>query len=407
MSAKKKWLGILALLVAGMLLLQVPPIKRRLAWRVEIAKTYLRGVVDPVEAVPTAAVTPREATPSVASATPDKATQTTLSPTPVSPTATPKPLPPQASLPIPEYEMQDMNNCGPASLAMALRYYGWDGDQYDISDIIKPIPQDRNVNPEEMVYYVRNYAGWLRAEYRVNGDLTLLKRLIAAGYPVLIEETFHFDEPYYPNDDLWAAHYMLLTAYDDGERVFIGQDSYHGANQSLPYETLEEDWRPFNHVYLLVYLPEDESELRSLLGDDRDERKNRENALQASLRATEENPEDAFAWFNLGSNLLYFERYADSANAYDQARALGLPQRMMRYQFGPFIASFQDHRSEDLLALTQYALQRTPNSEEALLWHGWALYQQGDLTGAIANWERALKAHPGYFDAEYALDFVR
>ena len=136
-------------------------------------------------------------------------------------------------------------------------------------------------------------------------------------------------------------------------------------------------------------------------------RKNRERALEASQRATEENPDDAFAWFNLGSNLLYFEKYAQSANAYDQARSLGLPQRMMRYQFGAFIASFQDHRTEDLLSLTDYALQRTPNSEEALLWRGWGLYQQGDYDGAIASWELALKHRPNYFDAEYALDFVR
>ena len=80
---------------------------------------------------------------------------------------------------------------------------------------------------------------------------------------------------------------------------------------------------------------------------------------------------------------------------------------MMRYQFGPFIASFQDHRTEDLLTLTEYALQRTPNSEEALLWHGWALLQQGDAAGAVADWELALKHRPNYFDAEYALDFVR
>ncbi len=403
---KKISLGILALIILGLIFSQIPPIKSRLSWKIEVAKTYLRGVVNPVDAVPTAKPTNT----SVNLSSPTVAATLALSATPtIEPTAsaTPEPLPSQVSLAVPDYEMQDMNNCGPASLTMGLRYYGWDGDQFDISEVIKPIPQDRNVNPEEMIYYVRNYAGWLRAEYRVNGNLPLLKKLIAAGYPVLIEETFHFDEPYYPNDDLWAAHYMLLTAYDDEDGAFTGQDSYHGANQRIPYETLEEDWQPFNHVYLVAYLPEDEEELALLLGDDWDEEKNRERALEASQRATEENPDDAFAWFNLGSNLLYFEKYAQSANAYDRARALGLPQRMMRYQFGAFIASFQDHRTEDLLSLTDYALQRTPNSEEALLWRGWGLYQQGDYDGAIASWELALKHRPNYFDAEYALDFVR
>ena len=404
MSKKKILLGFIALVILGLALSQFPPIKRRLSWRIEVAKTYLRGIVYPAKPIPTAQPRPTSLASSTSQPAPTISTAETIQPTS---TKTPKPIPAQVSLPVPSYELQDMNNCGPASLTMALRYYGWDGDQFDISEVIKPIPQDRNVNPEEMVYYVRNYAGWLRAEYRVNGSLPLLKKLIAAGYPVLLEETFHFDEPYYPNDDLWAAHYILLTGYDDAEEVFIGQDSFHGANQKLPYETLEEDWRPFNHVYLLIYLPEDEAELQVLLGDDWDEEKNRENAWQASLRATASNPEDAFVWFNLGSNLLYFEQYTESANAYDEARTLGLPQRMMRYQFGPFIASFQDHRTEDLLTLTEYALQRTPNSEEALLWHGWALLQQGDAAGAVADWELALKHRPNYFDAEYALDFVR
>ncbi|MBT3320909.1 MAG: hypothetical protein HN392_01350 [Anaerolineae bacterium] len=406
MSKKKISLTILVLIVVGIIFSQLPPIKSRLSWRVEVAKTYLRGVINPVDAVPTARPinTPTNEDVQIIEPTQSVDISPTITPTE---SATLEPLPAQVSLPVPSYELQDMNNCGPASLTMALRYYGWDGNQFDISDIIKPIPQDRNVNPEEMVYYVRNYAGWLRAEYRVNGNLLQLKKLIAAGYPVLIEETFHFNEAYYPNDDLWAAHYMLLTAYDDEDEAFIGQDSFHGENQRISYKSLDEDWRPFNHVYMLIYLPEDEAELALLLGDDWDEEKNRERALQASLRATEENPEDAFAWFNLGSNLLYFEEYAQSANAYDKARSVGLPQRMMRYQFGVFIASFQDHRTEDLIALTEYALERTPNSEEALLWHGWGLYQQGDYAGAIIDWERSLKYRPNYFDAEYALDFAR
>ncbi len=149
---------------------------------------------------------------------------------------------------------------------MYLEYYGWGGTQEDIAQVVKPLDADRNVNPDELAYYVRNYAGWLSAEFRVGGDVDLLKRLIAAGFPVIIEETFHFDEPFWPNDDLWAAHYLLLTGYDDATQTFTGQDSFHGADQKVPYGTLDEGWKIFNRVYLLVYPPNQEEAHQIRLG---------------------------------------------------------------------------------------------------------------------------------------------
>jgi hypothetical protein len=92
--------------------------------------------------------------------------------------------------------------------------------------------------------------------------------------------------------------------------------------------------------------------------------------------------------------------------AYDKARELGLPQRMFRYQFGPFLANFHAQRTDDLLALTEYALQRTEMSEETWLWNGWALYRSGNTPKAVESWRKALSVRPGYEDALYALSFV-
>jgi tetratricopeptide (TPR) repeat protein len=103
---------------------------------------------------------------------------------------------------------------------------------------------------------------------------------------------------------------------------------------------------------------------------------------------------------------LYFEQYQDAALAYDEARNIGWPQRMLRYQFGPFFAYFFGGRNDDLLVLTEYALQRTPNSEETLLWRGWGKYRAGDTPGAISDFQAALAENPFYQDAEYAIEFV-
>ena len=157
----------------------------------------------------------------------------------------------------------------------------------------------------------------------------------------------------------------------------------------------------------MVYPPEMEQTLMNVLGDNWDVDINRQHALETAQRETEEDPQNAFAWFNLGTNLTYFERYDEAANAYDTARTIGLPQRMLRYQFGPFISYFHSLRTDDLLVLTKYALGITRTSEEAMLWRGWAFYRQGDSSTALKYFRDALKIHPNYEDAELAIQTVQ
>lgn len=407
-SPIKGILTILGLVLTAGILYWLPPINQRLSWRVELAETYLRGVIDPVEQLPTSLPQPRVMITSHPTETP--LPRLTLTPTPgPTPTVTPSPtpLPQKVSLTAPAWEKQDINNCGPATLTMYLRYYGWEGDQIDIAELLKPIRQDRNVNVEELIFYARTRAGWLNAEYRVGGDLEVLKKLLAAGIPVIIEESFHFEETYWPNDDHWAAHYNLLTGYDETAQTFTAQDSFYGADQILSYDRIEDYWKSFNYVYIMLFLPSQEATVRSILGEDWDVDINRQNALDKALQQTRDDTEDTFAWFNMGTNLVYFGRYGEAAQAYDQARALGLPQRMLRYQFGPFFAYFHTGRMDDLHTLVDYALARTPNAEEAWLWRGWAYYREGDNREAESSFRQALAENPNYQDAKLALDILR
>jgi tetratricopeptide (TPR) repeat protein len=397
-------LSRLTLILAGALLLailsyRIPAVHSRLAWRLDFARTGVRMFFNPPGALPTAAVQVI-----VATATPAP-TATAAPPTPTN-QPSPTPLPAFVRLPAPAWERQGPNNCGPATLALYLRFFGWEGDQEDISAVIKPESADRNVNVEELAYWARNYAGWLNIQYRVGGDLETLKRFLAAGLPIMIEEGTYLEETYWPDDDHWSGHYLLLTGYDESSRTFTAQDTFRGPGLQVPYASLLENWEQFNFVYIFLYLPHQEVSVQAILGENWDPDANRRRALEASQAATETDPGNAFAWFNLGSNLVYFERYDEAALAYDQARALGLPQRMLRYQFGPFHAYFHSNRLEDLFAIADYALQITPNSEEANLWQGWGYYRMGDNARAIEAFRSAYWANVYSFDAQYALDFM-
>ena len=412
----KMLLGLVGLVVLAGLLYQLPPVNQRLSWRLDFAMTYLRSALQPAGDLPTPLPQPRVRTTSqspalaelfpLSSSTPPALTPLTPEPTPT-PSASPTPIPRSVSIPPPAWEKQGANNCGPATLAMYMRFYGWKGDQYEIADVVKPVPADRNVNVEELASYVSTQVSWLGFQYRVGGDLSLLKKFLAAGFPVMVEEGMYLEETYWPGDDHWAAHYNLLTGYDDIAQVFTAQDSFRGPDRKVPYKDMDEFWQSFNRVYILIYPAEKEAAIQSILGTDWDVDANRQHAMQVAQAATQSDPENAYAWFNLGTNLVYFERYDEAAEAYDQARELGLPQRMLRYQFGPFFAYFNARRIDDLIALTDYALKRTPNSEEARLWRGWALYRSGDTNGAIEQFNTALKDNWNYQDAKYALNFVQ
>ncbi len=397
------------MLAAAALLLivyQIPPVKFRVEWRLDAFSGIVRGWIRPDQTLPTpvsvsgTSFQPFVLPTSSADSSEPASTETTPMP---SPTA----LPSAASLPAPTWEKQDWNNCGPATLALNLRYHGWEGDQFDISDLLKPDRGDKNVNVEELAFYVRTQAGWLNTNFRVGGTIDQLKSFIAAGFPVIVEKGFVLDE----NDGGggWAGHYLLLTGYDDANQTFTVQDTNPGTggpDRSITYQELDEGWREFNRVYMYIYLPQDEARIQSILGQHADLDTNRSSALAAAQSEIEGDPQDPYGWFNLGSNLVYFERYGEASLAFDNALSLGLPWRFTRYQFGPYIAYFNQGRFQDVIDLAEATLFRTYKAEESLLWRGWANFRLGDLNSAVVDWREALEYNPNYQDAKYALDYV-
>lgn len=335
----------------------------------------------------------------------------TEAPTQPTPTAAPTVLPTATSIPIkqppqsitltpPKWEKQGINNCGPTTLAMYMRYYGWQGTQDDVAAIVHPNTLDKNVRWDELVYYVKTHAGWLDALFRVGGTVPEMKTFLANGFPVIIETGYELP------DFGWVGHYLLLTGYDDAQQVFIVQDATAGPDQKVPYDKIDEYWQQFNRLYILVYMPDKADTINAILGPDADEAKNRQDALAAAQADVKAAPDDPFAYFNLGSNLNYFDRYTEAAAAFDKARDLGLPKRMLFYQFGPYRAYFNLARYQDVIDLSTFTLDYRPDLEESYFWRGWAEYELGKHNDGIADWHKALEVNPTFLDAQTALQSV-
>ena len=234
------------------------------------------------------------------------------------PTPSPTLIPAAVNLKGVIHEYQGWNNCGPATLSMALSFWKWQGNQTDTAPLLKPNPRDKNVMPYEMETYVNSQTD-LRALVRMGGTLDLLKQLVAAGFPVVVEKGFDV------SGEGWMGHYNVITGYDDVLERFITQDSYISDNLPVTYADMQKNWIAFNYILLVIYPPEREAEVLSILGPLADPTAAYQIAAQ---RASDEifslsNPRDQyFAWFNRGTSLVYLQDFGGAAEAFDQASLL-------------------------------------------------------------------------------------
>jgi tetratricopeptide (TPR) repeat protein len=253
----------------------------------------------------------------------------------------------------------------------------------------------------------------LRAIIRVGGTLEMVKRLLAAGFPVIVEKGFEGS-----GFDGWMGHYEVVSGYDDARQQFTVQDSYIMANLPISYEEMLKYWRHFNYTYVVIYPPGREEELMDLLGPNADETYNTEMAAElASVEIFETSGRaQFFAWFNRGTNLVRLDDYAGASQAYDEAFKIDAqlaisdpdarPWRIMWYQTGPYWAYYYTGRYYDVLNLANFTIENMsePAVEESFYWRALAREALGDLDGAIQDYKRALKWHPDWSLALAQLD---
>lgn len=329
-----------------------------------------------------------------------------VTPTPEPVLATPELLPTSRVLSGFAHEYQGWNNCGPATLTTALSHFGYTSNQLAAANWLKPTGDDGNVSPDQMIAFVNTQApGTTRALMRYGGTIERLKALIAAGFPVIVEESY--DPPEAAQG--WMGHYLLIIGYDDATRSFTVHDSYLGPNRIESYDTLYRDWQSFNRLYIALYPFEREAEVMAVLGSDADERQNVMNALETARQEAIANPNDSFAWFNMGTSFVELGMFAEAAVAYDQARNVGsgLPWRMMWYQFGPYEAYNAVGRYQDTLNIARTILDGGGTAtyiEETYYYAGIAREALGETERALNNYATAAQYNPNFLPALEARD---
>ncbi len=328
----------------------------------------------------------------------------TVAPSPT-PTATPIPIPLAAQLDFSKikWEQQGWNNCGPTTVTIALSYFGYSDNQTRAANFLKPNVEDKNVSPGQLVEFVNTDAATdvaVRALYRVGGTLDLLKRFIAAGFPVIVERGINV------RDTGWMGHYSLVVGYDDATGDFLLFDSYFGSNknQGRPerQDAIDLGWKQFNYTYVVLYDPTREVELREVLGNYADPAYAASDALERAKAAATLDPDDKYAWFNMGTSLTLLGRYDEAVLAYNRARTLDLPYRIWWYQFGPYIAYYHVGQYNEVVTIADTTESNQSYIEEIYYYRGLAYAAQNKPEEAVKEFDKALRYNKNFSKASEA-----
>jgi tetratricopeptide (TPR) repeat protein len=281
-----------------------------------------------------------------------------------------------------------------------------------VASYLKPNPEDRNVSPWQISDYVNEQMPGFNAITRSGGSLEMIKRFLAAGFPVVIEKGYELP------DSGWWGHYLTVYGYDDNLQELYSQDTYlgpfDGSGRTDTYRDFLPYWQQFNNTFYIVYEPDQEATVEALLGEEMfDDFKMWQKVAATAEQETKDRPEDVFSWYNLGTALtrmggLTGEQgyYQGGAQAFDKARELGLPPRMLWYQFEPYLAYLRTDRYQDIIDLADATLetQGGRNVEETFWYKGHAQAYLGDVSGAITSYQQSLAVNENFYPAQISLD---
>jgi uncharacterized protein len=149
---------------------------------------------------------------------------------------------------------QTYNNCGPAALVSVLGAYGLRADQAALAAELRP---NGGYMTTEVIDPFLKPLG-LRATRFRSGQLSHLRALLSAGYPVLVLQWL--------NAPGGVPHFRVVRGFDDASRRIFLSDPIYGPNVYLSYADFDRLWNVYGQEFIPVYPASDAAKVARLLG---------------------------------------------------------------------------------------------------------------------------------------------
>lgn len=306
------------------------------------------------------------------------------------PMATPTPThivyPTSQTIPLKLHVFQSFNNCGPATLSMALSYLGIEKSQAELGQILRPyqVPggdnDDKSVTLSEVAEQAEKYG--LHAYLRPNGDMESIKAFIANDIPVVTRTWLKVDED--------IGHYRVIRGYDSSTNTIIQDDSLQGKDLTYGFEEFNKMWQPFNYEYLVIVGDSKKNVVEQILGDELNEETAWKNALKRIEVESAGEPENIHLIFAKSRIYYYLKDYQKSVEEFDKVENR-LSFRTLWYQIEPILSIYETGNNDRVLSLTQRILNNQNRAfSELYILRGKTYERLLDPQTAKLEYEKAL-----------------
>lgn len=241
-----------------------------------------------------------------------------------------QPLPNRKVLHTDYHVYQTFNNCGPAALSMALRYYDITISQETLGNQLRPYQHpegdndDKSVTLAELADKAKEYN--LVPFHRPNGTIEMMQHFISHGIPVITRTWLKADED--------IGHYRVVTGYDKTEQYIIQEDSMQGKDLQYSYSKFNTIWEKFNYEYLVMVPNEKVNIAKAILGKNTNNQKAWETAAERARSRLTESPDNITARFNLVVALHNTGKHKQAVTEFEKIQQ-NLPPRALWYQTEP------------------------------------------------------------------------
>ncbi len=295
---------------------------------------------------------------------------------------------------------QSFNNCGPATLSMALSYWGMNISQQELGDILRPYQvvggdnDDKSVTLQEVADQAQEYG--LYSYLRPNGTPQMLEKFISSGIPIVARTWLKADED--------IGHYRVIRGYDRSTQTLIQDDSLQGKNLTYTYSDFDDIWRPFNYEYLVIVDEEKKELVEQILGEELNEKTAWQNALTRIEDEILQDPDNWHLTFAKSRIYYYLDEYEKSIDEFEKVENR-LSFRTLWYQIEPIRSYYEAGNYDRVFNLTTNILNNQNRAFSELYHLRGLIYQkQGNLDLARQEFETALLYKHNYKPSVEALE---